>query len=195
MFKPEKRDRGAGRRPRRRVAAGCGTVGADSTPRFRALIEHFEASTGVPIVLNTSFNLNGEPMVALADGRHPHLLLVRARRPVPRQRPDREVGPDRTGARASPPWVFLVEVEAGVEHDCRRLEVLDACLGTVGADSHPRFRALIEHFEASTGVPIVLDTKLQPQRRTHGGLADELLRTFYSSGLDVLYLGNVRIAK
>ncbi len=39
------------------------TVTADANPRFYALIAAFERLTGVPIVLNTSFNLNGEPMV------------------------------------------------------------------------------------------------------------------------------------
>ena len=32
-------------------------------PRFRSLLEQFEMLTGIPILLNTSFNLNGEPIV------------------------------------------------------------------------------------------------------------------------------------
>lgn len=39
------------------------TVDHDTTPRYAALIEAFDKLTGVPIVLNTSFNLNGEPIV------------------------------------------------------------------------------------------------------------------------------------
>lgn len=39
------------------------TVDEHSAPRYRALIEAFHARTQVPIVLNTSFNLNGEPIV------------------------------------------------------------------------------------------------------------------------------------
>jgi carbamoyltransferase len=39
------------------------TVDQDSSPRYHALISAFEKLTGVPIVLNTSFNLNGEPIV------------------------------------------------------------------------------------------------------------------------------------
>ena len=39
------------------------TVDKDSSPRYHALIEAFEKQTGVPIVLNTSFNLNGEAIV------------------------------------------------------------------------------------------------------------------------------------
>lgn len=39
------------------------TVDRDSAPRYYALIKEFERLTGVPVVLNTSFNLNGEPIV------------------------------------------------------------------------------------------------------------------------------------
>ncbi|HNW44495.1 MAG TPA: carbamoyltransferase N-terminal domain-containing protein [Elusimicrobiales bacterium] len=39
------------------------TVGKPVNPRFYALIEAFERKTGVPIVLNTSFNRRGEPVV------------------------------------------------------------------------------------------------------------------------------------
>lgn len=62
QFRPEKREivpavvhvDGSGR---------LQTVDRDSSPRYHALIEAFEKLTGVPIVLNTSFNLNGEPIV------------------------------------------------------------------------------------------------------------------------------------
>jgi carbamoyltransferase len=43
------------------------TVAADADPRFHALIAEFERRTGVPIVLNTSFNLNGEPIVCTPE--------------------------------------------------------------------------------------------------------------------------------
>jgi len=39
------------------------TVTRESSPLFYALIEEFYAVTGVPMVLNTSFNLRGEPIV------------------------------------------------------------------------------------------------------------------------------------
>lgn len=39
------------------------TVFRDENPRYYGLIERFEKSTGVPVVLNTSFNLRGEPIV------------------------------------------------------------------------------------------------------------------------------------
>jgi carbamoyltransferase len=39
------------------------TVDEDSAPRFRRLIQTFEDASGVPVLLNTSFNLKGEPIV------------------------------------------------------------------------------------------------------------------------------------
>jgi len=39
------------------------TVDESSSPRFYRLIKEFERLTGVPLVLNSSFNLNGEPIV------------------------------------------------------------------------------------------------------------------------------------
>jgi len=39
------------------------TVRADQNPRYHGLISEFEAITGVPALLNTSFNDNGEPIV------------------------------------------------------------------------------------------------------------------------------------
>jgi carbamoyltransferase len=43
------------------------TVTAQGNPRFRALIEAFHALTGVPIVLNTSFNIMGKPILHSAE--------------------------------------------------------------------------------------------------------------------------------
>ena len=39
------------------------TVDADISPRFHALISAFKARTGCPVVVNTSFNVRGEPIV------------------------------------------------------------------------------------------------------------------------------------
>lgn len=62
MFRKDKRDEV----PAVVHADGSGrlqTVEPGHAPRYRALIEEFDRLTGVPIVLNTSFNLNGEPIV------------------------------------------------------------------------------------------------------------------------------------
>jgi carbamoyltransferase len=39
------------------------TVSADTAPLFHRLISSFERLTGVPVVLNTSFNIKGQPIV------------------------------------------------------------------------------------------------------------------------------------
>ncbi|HCK10126.1 MAG TPA: carbamoyltransferase, partial [Candidatus Latescibacteria bacterium] len=39
------------------------TVFAEESPLYHALISSFSERTGVPVVLNTSFNLRGEPIV------------------------------------------------------------------------------------------------------------------------------------
>ncbi len=39
------------------------TVGADANPAFRRLLQAFHAQTGCPILINTSFNVRGEPIV------------------------------------------------------------------------------------------------------------------------------------
>ena len=43
------------------------TVTRDGNPAFHAVIEAFRARTGVPVVLNTSYNLRGEPIVNTPD--------------------------------------------------------------------------------------------------------------------------------
>lgn len=39
------------------------TVGPTSNPRYYGLLKAFERQTGVPVILNTSFNIKGEPIV------------------------------------------------------------------------------------------------------------------------------------
>jgi carbamoyltransferase len=39
------------------------TVNATTNPRYYRLIQRFGEATGVPVILNTSFNLRGEPIV------------------------------------------------------------------------------------------------------------------------------------
>jgi carbamoyltransferase len=39
------------------------TAHAETNPRFCALLRHFEALTGCPVLVNTSFNVRGEPIV------------------------------------------------------------------------------------------------------------------------------------
>ena len=40
------------------------TVHADTNPRFYQLLDEFEQKTGCPVLVNTSFNVRGEPIVS-----------------------------------------------------------------------------------------------------------------------------------
>jgi carbamoyltransferase len=69
-------------------------------------------------------------------------------------------------------------------------------LQTVDVDSPAtRYRSLIEHFEQLTGVPIVLNTSFNLNGEPIVCSPEDAIRTFYTCALDVLYLGDVRIAK
>ena len=39
------------------------TVHADTNPKYHAVISKFKAKTGYPLVVNTSFNVRGEPII------------------------------------------------------------------------------------------------------------------------------------
>src|SRR5262249_21365131 len=43
------------------------TVDADTNPRYRALISAFKARTGCGVLVNTSFNVRGEPIVGTPE--------------------------------------------------------------------------------------------------------------------------------
>jgi carbamoyltransferase len=43
------------------------TVHADTNPRFHDLLTRFKALTGCPVLVNTSFNVRGEPIVATPE--------------------------------------------------------------------------------------------------------------------------------
>jgi len=43
------------------------TVHADTNPRYHALISRFKQRTGCPVIVNTSFNVRGEPIVCTPE--------------------------------------------------------------------------------------------------------------------------------
>ena len=49
----------------RRLLATTQTIGKKENPRYWKLIDEFRKITNVPIVLNTSFNDNDEPIVCM----------------------------------------------------------------------------------------------------------------------------------
>jgi carbamoyltransferase len=68
-------------------------------------------------------------------------------------------------------------------------------LQTVERDLAPRYHDLIAAFEKLTGVPIVLNTSFNLNGEPIVCAPEDAIRTFYTCALEVLYLGNVRIAK
>ncbi len=49
------------------ASARLQTVDADRNPRFHALLTAFHARTGCPVLVNTSFNIRGEPIVCTPE--------------------------------------------------------------------------------------------------------------------------------
>jgi carbamoyltransferase len=43
------------------------TVHEETNPRYHALISAFKARTGCPVIVNTSFNIRGEPIVCTPE--------------------------------------------------------------------------------------------------------------------------------
>ena len=69
-------------------------------------------------------------------------------------------------------------------------------LQTVDTTSNcPRFRLLLEQFHARTGVPMLLNTSFNLNGEPIVCSPSDAIRTFYTCAIDVLYLGNVRVAK
>ncbi|HEX6131624.1 MAG TPA: carbamoyltransferase C-terminal domain-containing protein [Actinomycetota bacterium] len=68
-------------------------------------------------------------------------------------------------------------------------------LQTVERPDNLRFYDLIARFDELTGIPIVLNTSFNLNGEPIVCTPDDAIRTFSTCGLDVLYLGNVRIAK
>ncbi len=66
---------------------------------------------------------------------------------------------------------------------------------TVTPTSSPRFYALLQAFDARTGVPVVLNTSFNLNGEPIVCAPEDAIRSFYTCALDVLYLGNVRITK
>src|SRR5262249_53584004 len=62
-FVPRDRERFRHILPGPRASVRVHTAGADAPPRFRALLAAFGEATGIPILVNTSFNGFHEPIV------------------------------------------------------------------------------------------------------------------------------------
>lgn len=66
---------------------------------------------------------------------------------------------------------------------------------TVKKEVNPLYHALISRFERLTGVPVVMNTSFNLREEPIVCAPKDAIRTFYSSGLDVLCIGPFLIAK
>lgn len=82
------------------------TVSPETNPRFAALLEEFDRRTGCPILLNTSFNVRGEPIVC---------TLLDAIMCFVRSRIDLLVLEDFVIARAGIPPLWEIQAAQGIQ--------------------------------------------------------------------------------
>jgi len=68
-------------------------------------------------------------------------------------------------------------------------------LQTVTKKNNPKFWKLIDEFRKITGVPIVLNTSLNDNDEPIVCTPKEVIRTFFGTGLQELYIGSYRISK
>jgi carbamoyltransferase len=66
---------------------------------------------------------------------------------------------------------------------------------TVTREANPRYWRLISEFAALTGVPVIMNTSFNLRGEPIVCTPKDAIRTFYSSGLDFLVLGNFVVAK
>ena len=68
-------------------------------------------------------------------------------------------------------------------------------LQTVYEDFNPRYHELIEEFFNLTGIPLILNTSFNLKGEPIVCTPEDAIKTFYSSGLDVLVLGDFLVRK
>ena len=68
-------------------------------------------------------------------------------------------------------------------------------LQTVNIKQNKVYYNLIKFFYNETGIPIILNTSFNINNEPIVETPEDALRTFFSSGADILYLGNCKIIK
>jgi carbamoyltransferase len=66
---------------------------------------------------------------------------------------------------------------------------------TVSREANPRYWTLIREFEKLTGTPVIMNTSFNLRGEPIVCTPKDAIRTFYSSGLDFLVMGDFVIAK
>lgn len=66
---------------------------------------------------------------------------------------------------------------------------------TVSKEMNPRYWKLINEFKKLTGVPVLMNTSFNLKGEPNVSHPTDAVRTFFTSGLDILYLGNYKVSK
>jgi carbamoyltransferase len=66
---------------------------------------------------------------------------------------------------------------------------------TVEQDVNPLYWRLIDEFGKRTGVPVVMNTSFNLRGEAIVNTPTDAVRTFYSSGMDALVIGNFLVGK
>jgi carbamoyltransferase len=85
------------------------TVHRDTNPLFHALLESFAARTGVPVLVNTSFNVRGEPIVCTPE--HAYVCFMRTEMDA------LAIGPFVLEKHRQPPWRESTDWRAQIAPD------------------------------------------------------------------------------
>ena len=70
-----------------------------------------------------------------------------------------------------------------------------ACVQTVDRETNPRYWRLISEFGRLTSVPVIMNTSFNLRGEPIVCTPKDAIRTFYSSGLDFLVMGDFVVAK
>jgi len=101
---------------------------------------------------------------------------------------------------ATGPAPFMIEAFDATDHAKERAPAIvhvdqTVRVQTVDEKSNPRYRALIKAFEAKTGVPVLLNTSFNIKGEAIVCSPRDALRTFWSTGIDALVIGNCILEK
>ena len=70
-----------------------------------------------------------------------------------------------------------------------------ARIQTVDEEQNKIFYSILKEFEKKTGIPVLVNTSFNIKGEPIVETPLDAIRTFYSCGLDELYIGNFRITK
>jgi carbamoyltransferase len=83
------------------------TVNACTNPPFHAILRHFEALTGCAVIVNTSFNVRGEPIVCTPEDAYRCFMRTEMDNLV--------LGPYVLEKQRQPPWDRAGDTADGVD--------------------------------------------------------------------------------